>query len=425
MNQVGVKPSHFPVAVFVMATALGPSGQSCSGDPAPGSAADSGVGVREGGASSGEAGASSGPTPADAGAPPDATAASGDDGSSSSGPDSGLDAPDARGAPEPDAGGSATPPTSDAVPGPAWATWPMPNAPSSGLPHPQSYDTSVAGTAVDRVTGLMWQRDAYTVSTAANGNGAQIFGQADAYCAELGLAGFHDWRVPSRIELVSLVDFTVDPAENATVLSVAAAFFLSSSRHKNGSDDEVGYVWLGDGTASTAGGSVGYLLAFMGSLQGSDAVRCVRGRVAATGPHYTVSNGTVHDNWTGLTWQQSPSASPVLPSTVGSYCTGQTLAGGGWRAPSVNELETLWGDSTDPDGVNVDATTFPATAQLNQGLGSSNVQIGSTGPDNPPQWIDVVGTASTFHQEDVAVTLFTLPGAESYSGYWFYAQCVR
>src|SRR5215471_9261180 len=35
--------------------------------------------------------------------------------------------------------------------------WPMPNPPSTGLPNPASYDTSVSGVVHDRVTGLDWQ----------------------------------------------------------------------------------------------------------------------------------------------------------------------------------------------------------------------------------------------------------------------------
>jgi hypothetical protein len=82
----------------------------------------------------------------------------------------------------------------------AWADWPMPNPPSSGLPNPQTYDFSrKAGIVLDTVTGLEWQR--------ALDGGAYAWSDAPAYCAGLTLDG-GGFRVPSRIELLSIVDFT-------------------------------------------------------------------------------------------------------------------------------------------------------------------------------------------------------------------------
>jgi len=88
----------------------------------------------------------------------------------------------------------------------------MPNTPSSGLPHPLSYDTSVEGIVTDNVTGLIWQKEPASFSVT----------QKDAanVCKALNLGGHTDWRLPSRLELVSLlaieresgVDSTAFPA---------------------------------------------------------------------------------------------------------------------------------------------------------------------------------------------------------------------
>ncbi len=76
-------------------------------------------------------------------------------------------------------------------------------------------------TVIDRVTGLMWQR------TASDELSTE---EAASYCAELELDGYCDFRVPTRIELVSLVDFTEDdPAIDATVF---AGTEESSSRRR-------------------------------------------------------------------------------------------------------------------------------------------------------------------------------------------------
>ena len=76
----------------------------------------------------------------------------------------------------------------------------MPNVRLPGLPNPHSYETQTPGVVVDRVTGLSWQRNLpdkfYT------------FEAAERQCAGLELAGHRDWRLPSRIELVSLLDTT-------------------------------------------------------------------------------------------------------------------------------------------------------------------------------------------------------------------------
>ncbi len=81
-----------------------------------------------------------------------------------------------------------------------WAQYPMPG--TSG--HAFSYQVTGAPgaeTVIDCVTGLEWQRavDAGTYTQAG----------AVAYCDGLTLAGYTDWRLPSRIELVTLVDYAV------------------------------------------------------------------------------------------------------------------------------------------------------------------------------------------------------------------------
>jgi hypothetical protein len=378
--------------------------------------------------------------PAEAGGPADDGSVSpfpaGTTSDASSPIDDGSSSPDATSAPT-DAGASSLPGSGDGGPdgavatstggaavSPGWAMWPMPNAPTSGLPHPQSYDTSVAGIALDRVTGLTWQRDAKVLSTAQWSDATPMLEAASAYCASLGLAGYEDWRVPSRIELVSIMNFRTDPAENASVFGAAVAFYLSSSVEGQGNGNVVGEIWVGDGTISSAGGSIDYAgIAPLppqdaGQLQGPSAVRCVRGWGSASGPHYTVSGGEVHDHWTGLTWIQSLSAQSMLPSTVSSYCTAQTLDGGGWRAPSVNELETLFGDGT--GGAMLDPTAFPAA--MGYKVGTSDTYV-SANVGGPVEWMYVVDALTGFQQDENY--LFPIPGGAPASDYWVYAQCVR
>jgi hypothetical protein len=110
----------------------------------------------------------------------------------------------------------------------AWANWCLPNHPGQG-PHPQSYTAPTAGVVRDRVTGLVWEQP-------TNGVFAQAaFAAAAAHCAGLSsvsYGGYDDWRVPSVIELASLVDYGVhDPAidEVAFPATPAGGFWTSAA----------------------------------------------------------------------------------------------------------------------------------------------------------------------------------------------------
>jgi hypothetical protein len=78
----------------------------------------------------------------------------------------------------------------------------MPNSQAdvtAGAPNLESYTDNGDGTVTDNVTGLMWQK-------AVSATATYTWAQAVAYCPTLILAGHGDWRLPSVIELVSIVD---------------------------------------------------------------------------------------------------------------------------------------------------------------------------------------------------------------------------
>lgn len=83
---------------------------------------------------------------------------------------------------------------------PNWANWPMPNPLGAALPNPASYTVDVHGlTVTDNVTHLVWERKS-TLRTLAD---------TKTHCENLKLNGVTGFRLPSRIELMSLVDTTV------------------------------------------------------------------------------------------------------------------------------------------------------------------------------------------------------------------------
>lgn len=147
----------------------------------------------------------------------------------------------------------------------AWANWHMPNPDNdAGYPNQTTYEAgSDAGVVLDTLTQLQWENV---------GSSPPITSVADAqaYCtsrASTGFAGFHDWRLPTRIELVSLIDYTrasgaaIDPVFAGTP---ADAFWSSSPVGK----PNEGKTWR----VEFDKGQV--LMASDGSL---GRVRCVRG----------------------------------------------------------------------------------------------------------------------------------------------------
>jgi hypothetical protein len=129
-----------------------------------------------------------------------------------------------------------------------WSSWSMPNPVSTGLPHPASYTSMTGmGYVLDNVTGLWWQQPIDVGIT--NCSGGCTAAQAIAYCQNLSLAGHSDWRLPTRIELVSIVDTTVtSPSINGVFSGTPSAAFWTSSPYVVLAGGNVWAVSFDDGT---------------------------------------------------------------------------------------------------------------------------------------------------------------------------------
>jgi len=93
--------------------------------------------------------------------------------------------------------------------------------------NPMSFTDNGNGTVTDNVTGLMWQQ--------SDDDTERNWDEAGSYCQSLALAGHSDWRLPSRRELMSIVNYkTYFPAIDSvkfpgTNASVYSGYYWSST----------------------------------------------------------------------------------------------------------------------------------------------------------------------------------------------------
>ena len=224
----------------------------------------------------------------------------------------------------------------------------MPNPRSSGLPYPQSYSTSEASDLVlDLVTGLEWQRG---VDLGPGESGGFVWNAAANHCDELVQGGHEDFHLPTRLELVSILDpSTTDPAIDTDAFpdTPSEAYWTSTPV---AADTESAYY---------ANLFFGYTSSNLKTYE--QFVRCVRNERQPELPtvdRFYVDGGTVIDRMTGLRWEREPAFEGDTFERARTYC-GELIvnANASFRVPSVKELQTIVDDTQ--IGVLIDPIAFP------------------------------------------------------------------
>ena len=174
----------------------------------------------------------------------------------------------------------------------------------------------------DSVTGLVWQIEPEKK--------AKTQAAAVTYCDDLQLGGQTDWRLPTRLEFVSLLDLGMGSGYALPAQIPLEATGSYWTRSATGTEAEQFYIVNDqDGTWTLAVASTTF------------GARCVRG--AVSGGSRTVETDVVTDAATKLAWQVTNLL--VTPKTWQeslAYCEGLTHAGkSDWRLPSIKELATL------------------------------------------------------------------------------------
>lgn len=223
---------------------------------------------------------------------------------------------------------------------PPFAPVPSPNPPTSDYTYIFGSDT-----AIDKVTGLVWQRE--------DDNVLRNWEAAWDYCINNseGLPGW-GWRLPSVAELVSIVHYGRHHAAINPFVFVGtnSSRYWSSPTYSNNST-RASYVSFSSGSVNRD------------EKSNSHYVRCVRQLRNRDNLFLNNSNGTVTDLSTGLTWQQFVEDDNVSWAEAVSYCQELELTGGGWRLPNIKELHSIMDDRV--FGPAIDTEAFPGTGPTN------------------------------------------------------------
>ena len=205
--------------------------------------------------------------------------------------------------------------------------------------NPPSYTDNGDGTVTDNNTGLIWQQE--------DDDTTRIWDDAASYCESLTLAVHSDWRLASKKELMSIVNYgTYGPSIDTTYFSNpnASAPYWSSITYAYDSS-QAWFFHFSSGGVSHSHKTNSYY------------VRCVRGVEFITGDFTDNGDGTVTDNNTGLTWLQAEGGSMNWEEAI-THCEGLSLAGyTDWRFPNIRELESITDYSL--YGPPIDTTYFP------------------------------------------------------------------
>ena len=278
--------------------------------------------------------------------------------------------------------------------------------------NPLSFTDNGDGTITDNNTLLMWQK---------TDGGEMTVESAIAYCSDLVLAGFSDWRLPTGIELFSINHYNhLNPALDTNYFTKTAAQYWWTSETQA---DDPSKVWV-----VNAGGGIGaHPKTETVSAGGTKLfqVRAVRTLVTTTFPvsHFTDnSDGTIRDNFTGLIWQKIQSPDAMTWEDALAYCSSLSLAGkNDWRLPNVKELQSLNDVTLSKPSFNKNYFTnvlggnyWSSTTMVNTATVAWDINVDYGIVSYNPKTVqeNVLAVRGGFDNRDLNITEVSIPGGE-------------
>lgn len=204
------------------------------------------------------------------------------------------------------------------------------------------------GTVTDKRTGLVWSRAAITAAQLPPGSpdpfpATQL--EARAVCEAVTLGGAKGWRLPTRIELLSIV--TSDESHTFDPTAFVATDF----------DNLPVWVATDDASRNAYYEAHYHLHTFGKNLVGtwaSAAVLCVKAPYPVTAKagapppsRFTLTDGVLKDSVTKLEWSTAIDAAPSTWAGANALCANRPAGGGKpWRLPRLKEAASLWNEAS-------------------------------------------------------------------------------
>ncbi|MBW2525096.1 MAG: DUF1566 domain-containing protein [Deltaproteobacteria bacterium] len=245
----------------------------------------------------------------------------------------------------------------------------------------RAYSDLGDGTVRDEVTGLLWQQ--------AVSDHVHFHDNAATYCSNLPASSAGVWRLPGFHELLSLVDYGIDPLLPAEfAVPWIGATVNDGLWVREPVPQEGGTAWhyyfmfdhdwsiddaRFEGGEATWGGKVGLV---GGPLR---FALCVSGEALVPSPvfEHCCDPPVLRDATTGLVWQAYPSADKRSWQASLAHCDDLPDLDGGWRLATAKELGTLF----KPDG---ERNVLPPVPAVDAGVGgvfwTSTPSIKQTAP---------------------------------------------
>lgn len=190
-------------------------------------------------------------------------------------------------------------------------------------------------TVLDKLTGLRWQTD---ISTAAD----RTWPQANSDCADATTGGFTDWRLPSYLELMTLVH---------GVTSNDVEGYPNNGNHvfaelRNGNNFNLWTLTLDNAQKHVFQWYYnGWWANWPPEGPVVAAVRCVRRDqikcLLAPDKRFARQGGSLVDACTKLAWAYDPSPAIADFAAATAYCSALKTDGRTWRVPSYLELFSI------------------------------------------------------------------------------------